>query len=143
MSSGRRGGEIGRPRHAPRNGCWHHFQTLQALGNVACPLYLVSEEPGHPVFLSTALPSVQGEEARVDGVYAQATHHSQRDAEVPNTVAGDRVSAGLIFKTVADPDRPLLFLVPACGYCFYGRDRIGDSFLREQCLVIFPLKFFG
>jgi len=45
----------------------------------------------------------QGEEAGVDGVHAEAAHHSQRDAEEWDAVAGDGQSADLIFQTVADP----------------------------------------
>jgi hypothetical protein len=36
-------------------------------------------------------------------VHAQAAHHSQCDAEEWDAVAGGGQSAGLIFKTVADP----------------------------------------
>jgi len=45
----------------------------------------------------------QGEEAGVDGVHAEAAHHSQRDAEEWDAVAGDGQSADLIFQTVAAP----------------------------------------
>ncbi len=48
------------------------------------------------------MPGGQGEEACVDGVHAEAAHHSQRDAEEWDAAAGDGQSADLIFQTVAD-----------------------------------------
>ncbi len=56
----------------------------------------------------------QGEEAGVDGVHAEAAHHSQRDAEEWDAVAGDGRSADLIFQTVADPVS--LPHLPGAGY---------------------------
>lgn len=44
----------------------------------------------------------EGEEAGVNGVHAHVAHHSQRHAEKWYMVAGDRQSAHLTFKTVAD-----------------------------------------
>lgn len=52
---------------------------------------------------SPHVPSCQSEEARVNGLHAEAALGSQRDAEEWDAVAGDGQSAGLILKTVTDP----------------------------------------
>lgn len=60
--------------------------------------------------LSAPLSGGEGEEAGVDGVHAQAAHHSQCDAEEWDALAGGGQSAGLMFKTVADPTWLVLWL---------------------------------
>jgi len=47
--------------------------------------------------------SREGEEAGVDRVHAKTANHLECDGEKPDTVAGYRHAASLIFKTVADP----------------------------------------
>lgn len=45
----------------------------------------------------------EGKEVRVDGLHEKTAHHSQRDDQKRDAVAGRNRSAHLIFKTVADP----------------------------------------
>ena len=47
-----------------------------------------SEEPSDSGDLSAPLSGGEGEEGGVDGLHAQAAHHSQCDAEEWNAVAG-------------------------------------------------------
>ncbi len=58
----------------------------------------------------------EGEEARLDGVHAEATHNSQCDGEEWHAVAGGGQSARVIFKTVADH-----LSVAHCSHCRVGR----------------------
>ena len=62
-----------------------------------------TEEPGDSHLLSALVSGREGEEAGVDGVHAKAAHHLERHGQKPDAVAGNRRSARLIFKTVADP----------------------------------------
>ena len=62
------------------------------------------EEPGYSDLLPELVSGGQGEQAGVDGLHAEAAHNSQRHGEEWDTVSGGSESAGLIFKTVADPD---------------------------------------
>ena len=57
----------------------------------------------NPVIRAFYLQGGEGKKVSVDGLHAEATHHSQCDAEERNAVASCGQSAGLIFKTVADP----------------------------------------
>ena len=66
----------------------------------------------------------EGEETRVDGVHVEAAHDSQRHAEERDAVAGRGQSAGLLLKTIADPDSCGSQLRPACRTA----PRIGSSY---------------
>lgn len=61
------------------------------------------EESRDSVHLSALVSGGEGEEVSVDGLHTEAPHHSQCDGEAWHAVAGGGQSAGLIFKTVADP----------------------------------------
>lgn len=62
-----------------------------------------AEESRDSELLSALVSGGEGEEVGVDGLHAEAPHNSQCDGEEWHVVAGGRQSAGLIFKTVADP----------------------------------------
>lgn len=62
-----------------------------------------AKEPRDSGVLSAPLSGGKGEEAHVDGLPAEATDHSQCNAEERDAVAGGGQSTDLIFKTVADP----------------------------------------
>ena len=80
--------------------------TLTSKGQTTTPKDIRndSEEPGYSDLLTVLVSGGQGEEAGVDGLHAEAAHDSHRYAEEWDTVAGGSESAGLIFKTVPDPD---------------------------------------
>ena len=63
-----------------------------------------TEESSDSHLLSALVSGREGEEAGVDGVHAKAAHHLERHGQKPDAVAGNRRSARLIFKTVADPE---------------------------------------
>ena len=80
-----------------------------------------AQESRDSKLLSAFVSGGKGKEAPVDGLQAEAAHDSQCDREEWDALAGRGQSVGLIFKTVADPEKG--------GGSFLGRiylDRLPD-----------------
>ena len=62
-----------------------------------------AKEPRDSSVLSVLVSGWEGQKGGVDGLHAEAAHDLDCDAEERNVVAGGSQSAGLIFKTDAEP----------------------------------------